>query len=439
MVKRSIQLLAILSLVVGALLLATGCGAPSGGGSGSAPSTAPKSEASKSEAPKSEAQKPSGTPIKIGQVVDLSALGADVGEYEKKGAQLFVDELNAKGGLLGRPVELITRDGKGAVADAVNQARDLLYSENVDFLMTGTNSSYAVAISDLAKQAKKILMAETANDEFTMDKGHRYAFRVPNVIAMTQASSAATYAKQKLADKKRYYLIGHDYAFGRMVIADFKHRIKEAVPGVEFVGESYVKLTETDYNPYITAIMQAKPDVVYFAWQVGVPFFKQASPYQLSQKVQLLSGYWGGVQDVMTMPKEDLPVGAVVGGIPWYGLDSSENKAFVDAFKKKWDLYPKPTSYYDYISLQVLTAGIKKAGTTDTEKVVAALEGLEAETVLGKLKIRDFDHQAVTPYWLGTVKWDDNLKMGVIGDITKLDTASFLPTADDVAKSRKSR
>lgn len=414
------RLLAVVaSLILSVLLLAVGCG-QSGGGQRN---------------PQGSQQKP----IRIGQIVDLSGLGADLGEYERKAAQLFAEQINAKGGLLGRPLEIITRDGKGSTPEAVNQARDLIYSQNVDFLMTGTNSAYALAVSEMAQQAKKIMFSQCANDDFTMAKGHRYAFRVPNIIARMQAYAASEYAMKRFPEKKRYYLISHDYAFGRTVVANFKRRIKELNPDVEFVGESYVKLTETDYNPYITAILQAKPDVVFFAWQVGVPFYKQAAPYALSQKIQLLSAYWGGVQDMMTLAKEDLPVGAVVGGIPWYALNTRQNQDFVSAFRQKYGVPPKPSAYFDYMTLQVLSEAIQRAGSVDTEKIIQVLEGLETETLVGRVKIRPFDHQGTTPYWLGTVKWDDSLNMGVISDIVQLDTEQFLPTASEIEEMRKGK
>ncbi|GAB6173954.1 ABC transporter substrate-binding protein [Paradesulfitobacterium aromaticivorans] len=379
------------------------------------------------------------TPIKIGLIVDLSGPGADLGEYESRGAQLCVEEYNGKAGVVGRPIELIVRDGKGSSSEAVNQARDLLYSQNVDFIMTGTNSSYALAVSDMAKQAKKIMFSENANDAFTMESGHQYAFRVPNITALTQAYSASKYAVEKFPEKKRYYFIAHDYAFGRTVIDDFKKDIKKLNPSVEFVGESYVKLDETNYNSYITAIQQAQPDVVYFAWQTGVPFFKQAAPYQLSQKIQLLSGYWGGVQDMMTLSKADLPLNAVVGGIPWYGLQNKENQDFVAAFQKKYNVPPKPSAYFDYMSMQVLMQGITKAGTIDTDKVIKALEGLDAETIIGKVQMRAFDHQGAAPYWLGTVKWDDKLNTGVISNTVQVDTNPALPTAAEIEQMRKNK
>lgn len=415
------RLLVIAGLVAVLLLLVTGCGQ------------------SKVKGQVRPSQDLSQKPIRIGQIIDLSGLTADHGDYQNKAAELFLQEINAKGGLLGRPLQIITRDGKNSTPEAVNQARDLLYSQNVDFLMTGTNTAYALAVLDMAEQAKKIVFSQDSSNDF-VKKGYRYAFRVPYLIAHMQGNAAAKYATEKFPQKKRYYLIAHDMAFGRMVVADFKKRIQELQPDVQIVGEAYVKPTETDYNPYITAILQAQPDIVFFAWQVGIPFYKQAAAYQLSQKVQLLSAYWGGVQDMMVLPKEELPVGAVVGGIPWYGIKTAENEAFVNAFKQKYGVPPKPTAYFEYVTLQVLAEAIRKAGSLETEKVIQVLEsGLEVDTILGKVKMRGLDHQGTLPYYLGTVKWDDTLQMGVISDIIQLDTEQFLPSANEVEQMRKSK
>ncbi len=436
MLKHCPKFLTVCVLTLAILVSSVTCSQPAAN-----TSQKPSSEGSKSEVAKTEPSKTESTnktPIRVGQVIDLSGLTADHGDFQNKAAQLFVEETNAKGGILGRPLEVISRDGKASTPDAVNQARDLIYSENVDLMIGGTNTSYALAILDMANQAKKVLLSQDSSDDF-VKQNYRYVFRVPYLISAMQAKAAAAYAVEKYPTKKRYYLIGHDMAFGRTVVGGFKQRIQELDPNVQIIGEAYVKPTETDYNPYITAILQAQPDVVFFAWQVGIPFFKQSAPYQLSQKVQLLSAYWGGVQDMMILSKDELPVGAVVGGPPWYGIKTPENDAFVAAFKKKHNIEPKPTAYFEYITLQVMAEAIKKAGTTDSDKLVQALEGLEVDTVLGKIKIRALDHQGTPPYWMGTVKWDDKLKFGVISDVLQFDTEKFLPTAAEVQKQRESK
>jgi len=414
---RVVQILAILISLISGLVVVGCAGSASQNGS-------PTTESSR-------------TPIKIGVVVDLSGTGALLGSDEKKAAQLFTEEYNGREGVGSGPIELIVRDGKTSVSEAVSQARDLLYSENVDFIMTGADSQYALAISDMAKQTKTIMFSNNSNNAYTMEAGHKYAFRVPNIVEMTQAYSASKYAMEHFADKKRYYLIAHDYAFGRSVVDSFKKDMKELNPSVEFVGESYVKLTETDYNSYITAILQSNPDVVFYAWMTGVPFYKQAAPYNLSQKMQMLSGYWGGVQDLMVLGKAEIPVGAVVGSYPWYGLKNKENQDFVAAFQNKYGEAPKPSAYYVYMSMQVITQGIAKAGTLDTDEVIRALEGLNADTIVGKVAMRAFDHQGVVPYWLGTARWDEKLGTGVIDDIVEIDTKPAMPTKQEIEQMRK--
>ena len=162
-----------------------------------------------------QAQAPTGKPIVIGMIAEQSGPLGFYGQETTRSAQIFVDQLNSRGGLLGRPVSLIVRDSKTAVNEAVRHARDLTQSENVDFLMHSISSAECVAVGNVAKQAKKILFSACGNDDFTTKAGGRYIFRVPNVVARTQGYAAADYATQKLKGAgKRYYTIAHDFAAG---------------------------------------------------------------------------------------------------------------------------------------------------------------------------------------------------------------------------------
>src|SRR3977135_146125 len=110
------------------------------------------------------AQTPTGTPIKLGLIAELTGALSFYGAEPKLPAELMVKQINASGGILGRAVELIVRDSKNAVNEAVRQARDLLLTENVDFLLHSINSAECVGVSGIAKQAKKILLSNCAND-----------------------------------------------------------------------------------------------------------------------------------------------------------------------------------------------------------------------------------------------------------------------------------
>ena len=149
------------------------------------------------------AQTPSGAPIRLGLIAELSGPLAFYGAETNRAATVMVKEINASGGLLGRPVELISRDSKGTVTEAVRQARDLLLTENVDFLLHSISSAECIGVSSVAKQAQKILISNCANDDFTGKDGNNYAFRIVNITTRTQGYAGAEYIHKNLMARVR--------------------------------------------------------------------------------------------------------------------------------------------------------------------------------------------------------------------------------------------
>ncbi|MBI3075748.1 MAG: ABC transporter substrate-binding protein [Deltaproteobacteria bacterium] len=378
-----------------------------------------------------------GQPIKIGFIGELSGLLAQYGEDSLRAAELFVEQTNQRGGVLGRKVELIVRDDKTRPDEAVRHARDLIFAERVDFLVHSISSFACLGVSEVAKQARKLVFSSCAIDDFTIEKGHPYAFRIPNIITRTQGRAAAQYAATHFPQKKRYYLIGHDFSFGRRTIEFFKGKLRELVPGAEIVGEAWPKLGETNYAPYITSILNARPDVLMFVMATAIPFFTQAQPYGLTQKMEVLSAYWGGSDEMRILKREHLPVGAIVGGFPWYGMDNPLNRAFVADFKKKHGREPRTASYFISITLEFLTEAIRRAGTIETEKVIEKLEGMALETAVGKVTLRPGDHQGTTPHWMGKVQYDGRLGYGVLTSLVQVPAEQFLPGPAELQRIRQ--
>jgi branched-chain amino acid transport system substrate-binding protein len=380
---------------------------------------------------------PAGKPYVMGLIAEQSGPLSYYGMETTRAAEIVVKELNDQGGLMGRPVRLVERDSKSNVAEAVRQARDLLYSENVDILFHSINSAECVAVGGIAKQAQKIMFSNCANEDFTGKDGGPTLFRVPNITARTQAYAAVAYVQQNMpGNGKRVFTIAQDFAFGRGAIGLVRQRLTELDSTTQFVGEAWPKLTEASYAPYITAMIDAKPQVVYYFWGAGIPFWQQAASYDLPSKFAMVSSYWGGSDDLQSLPQQSIPTGAVMGGIPWYAVEGPENQAFIDAYQKAYGKKPFTAAYMEYITMQVFRAGVAKAGSLETDQLAKALEGLQVNTVVGPVTIRPFDHQGTTPLWTGKAAWDSKLGIGVLTDIIKLPTAKFLPSEDEIKKAR---
>lgn len=381
---------------------------------------------------------PQGKPITIGMIAEQSGALGFYGQETSRAAQIIVKQINASGGLLGRPVRLIVRDSKSTVSEAVRHARDLAFTENVDILMHSISSAECIGVASIAKQAQKIMFSSCGHDDLTGKEGGKFIFRIPNITARTQGYAAAEYVTKTLKPAgNRFYAIAHDFAFPRGAVDNFKVHLKRLKPTVEFIGDSWPKVTEPSYASFITAMIEAKPDVVFYAWAIGISFWQQSASYQLIQKFPLVSSYWGGSDEMQRLSKETIPTGAVMGGFPWYAIEGDLNEQFVKEFRAAYNAPPLTPAYFQLITMQALRSGVAKAKTIDTDALIAALEGMTFDSVLGPITIRQFDHQGTTPLWTGKAAWDEKRNIGVITDVVKLQTDSYLPSEEEIRKARQ--
>src|SRR6185436_18091618 len=188
--------------------------------------------------------------IKVGMPMPLSGPPALFGEPASKGAQMFVDEINAKGGVLGRKLELIVRDSKADANEAVRQARELILKDNVEFLVGTLTSAEGPAVSVVAKENKIPFIAPIPKtDQLTApDKLHPYVFRVAANTTMEGRSAAEIVARWPVT---RVATMSFDYAYGQDVTKAFVEHLKKIKPSAEIVDQQWPKLGEQDYNPFI--------------------------------------------------------------------------------------------------------------------------------------------------------------------------------------------
>src|SRR5688500_14907404 len=227
-------------------------------------------------------------PIKVGFPMIMSGPGALFGEPASKGAQMFVEETNAKGGVLGRKLQLIVRDSKGDANEAVRVSRELILKDNVDFLVGTLTSAEGPAVSPIARENKVLFIAPiTKTDMLTAPQNlHPYVFRTAATTTTEGRSAAEVMAKWQ--DVKRVGTMSYDYAYGQDVTRAFVEHIKRLRPDIEIVDQQWPKLTEQDYTPFINAQLSRKPDAVFSSlWGGGfLTFAKQARPLQLFEALK---------------------------------------------------------------------------------------------------------------------------------------------------------
>ena len=338
-------------------------------------------------------------PIRIGELNSYKAIPAFLEPY-KKGWELAVDEINAAGGINGRKIEVISRDDNASPGDAVRVAEELVSREKVALLTGGFLSHVGLAISSFAKQQKVLFIAaEPLTDKLVWENGNAYTFRLR---ASTYMQVHMLVEEAVKLGKKRWALVYPNYEYGQSAIASFKALMKEKQPGVEFVAEQAPPLGKIEAGAVAQAIADAKPDAIFnvtFGPDLQ-KFVREGTTRGIFSNVAVFS-LLGGEPEYLDPLKSEAPIGWYVTGYPWDQIKTPEHDKFLAAYRSKWNDYPRLGSVVGYAALHSVAAMLKKAGGTDTDKMLQAMAGLEVETPFGRIVYRDIDHQSTMGAYVG--------------------------------------
>ncbi len=372
--------------------------------------------------------------IKIGEINSYKAQPAFLEPY-KKGMDLAVEEINAKGGINGKKLELITRDDNGSPGDTVRMAEELVSREKVDLLAGAFLSNTGMALADFAKQKKFFYLAgEPLTDKMTWQGGNQYTFRLRPGTYMQAAMLVPEAVKLK---KKRWAIVYPNYEYGQSATAAFKQLLKAAQPDVEFVAEQATPLGKVDAGSVVQALADAKPDAIFnvlFGADLS-RFVREGNTRGLFKERAVIS-VLTGEPEYLDPLRDEAPNGWIVTGYPWYGIQTPEHKAFFLAYHGKYKDYPRLGSVVGYSMIMSAAAGIAKAKGTESDKLVAAFKGLQVSSPFGKITYRAEDHQSTMGAFVGKTKNEGG--KGVMVDYVYLDGADarFQPSAADIKKSR---
>jgi branched-chain amino acid transport system substrate-binding protein len=351
-------------------------------------------------------------PIRIGEINSYKALPAFLEPY-KMGMDLAVDEINASGGVIGRPLELITRDDSATPGDAVRVAQALVTRERVDVLAGTFLSHIGLAVSDFARQKRIFFLAsEPLTDKLVWEQGNEYTFRLR---PSTYMQVAMLVPEAVAMNKKRWALVYPNYEYGQSGVETFKELMRQAQPDVEFVAEQATPLGKIDAGSVTQALADAKPDAIFnmlFAADLA-KFVREGNTRGLFDDVEVVS-LLTGEPEYLDPLKNETPEGWLVTGYPWYGIQTPEHEAFLQAYQAKFDDYPRLGSIVGYATIKSLAAGIKKAGSVETDQLIQAFKGLTVQTPFGEITYRAQDHQSTMGSFVGRTKQVDG--QGVTGD-----------------------
>ena len=371
--------------------------------------------------------------IKIGELNSYKVFPAFLEPY-KKGMELALEEINRAGGVNGRKLELVSRDDGGNPGDAVRVAEELITRENVA-LLTGTfASNIGLAVSNLAAQRKIVFIAaEPLTDKMVWENGNRYTFRLRASTYMQTAMLIPEAVKLK---KVRWAIVYPNYEYGQSATASFKKLLSRAQPGVQFITEQAPPLGKIDAGAVVQALIDAKPEAIFsslFAADLQ-KFVREGNLRGLFKNTSVFN-LLGGEPEYLDPLKEETPEGWWVTGYPWSEIRTPAHQKFLDAYRKRWNDYPRLGSVVGYSAIYSAANAIRKAGGTDTEKLIAALKGLEMDTPFGPIVYRAHDHQSTMGAYVGQLSARSG--KGRMVNWRFADGANFLPPFEEVRILRK--
>jgi len=370
--------------------------------------------------------------IKIGELNSYKVFPAFLEPY-RKGMELAQDEINATGGIGGRRIEIVSRDDNGNPGDAVRVAEELISREKVALLMGTFASNVGLAVADLAKQRRILFIAsEPLTDKIVWENGNAYTYRLRASTFMQTAMLVPEAAK---LGKKRWAIVYPNYEYGQAATATFKRQmIARAGCGIEFV-EQAVPLGKIEPGPVVQALVDAKPDAI-FSSLFGPDLARFVREGQLRGlfKDRPVFNLLGGEPEYLDPLKDEAPVGWWVTGYPWYSIETPAHQRFRDAYQKRFNDYPRLGSVVGYSAVMSAAAAMRKAGSLDTPKLLAAMRNLEVDTPFGKVVYRAIDNQSTMGAYIGRTDVRDG--KGVMVDWRYADGKDFLPPDDEVRRMR---
>ncbi len=351
--------------------------------------------------------------VKIGMVEPFSGPQEPYGRGFLAAVQFAVDEQNAKGGLLGKKIELLHEDNEFKPDVTVKRARKLILEDKVNFLTGCIGTPMAVALNQVATSYKTIMIQYAAAGDLIQGKEFSpYGFRIGQNIYNLGASTAQLMAVKPY---RNYYAVQPDFAAGRESDLLIKNILKSQAPQTKVVGTEFTPFGTKDFGPYLTKMAAAKPDALLVGLY-GVElinFIKQARKMGFASPFPIFSMF---VLDPYVI--KELKDDAVGVHTTWeyeLRIKSPENQAMIKKFndqhKNDNDLitwWPSANLGTALLAWKMTFAAVEKAGSLDPEKIIATLENFQWKGPAGTWTMRKCDHQVMLPMYGGVVEGGAN-------------------------------
>jgi branched-chain amino acid transport system substrate-binding protein len=332
--------------------------------------------------------------IKIGFPVPLTGPYGTEAADQVRCAQLAIAEFNEAGGLDGRHAELLERDDKLNPGEAATRALELIEKDKVDYIVGSLSASVQLAINNVTKQRKVLFNSISQSDQIVASPDFSpYTFHEAMTPHLT-AGAVGRYAFPKFG--KKVVFLTADYAYGYEMVAGFQAAGKEF--GIEVLADIRHPLGTTDFSALLPRIQSLKPDILVLVnfgrdQQIAA---KQATDFGLKRTTKIITP--------ILLYTARVAAGAqafegILGGTSYYwGVEKTiaTAKTFNDRYRKAYDnKVPSDYGALGYAGVRAVLSAVKAAGTTDTDKVIAAMSGMKYDYYKGPESYRPCDHQAV--------------------------------------------
>jgi len=351
-------------------------------------------------------------PIKIAQVVGLTGFLEAYAKQSVNGFQLGL-EYATKGTMkvLDRPIQVITKDTQAKPEVGKQMLAEAFKDDKADLAVGGVSSPVAKAMLPVAEEFKKILIVEPAvADSITGEDWNRYIFRTGRNSSQDAVSNALAIAKPGVV----IATLAQDYAFGRDGVKAYKEAAE--AKGAKVIHEEYAPINTNDFTAPVQRIIQAMKDekgdkYIFIIWAgKGNPF--KIAEMKLDEKYGIKISTGGNILDALALYK---PLEGMKGSIYYYyEIPKNEmNDWLVKEHMKRFDSPPDFFTCGGFAAAMAVVAAIEKAKSTDTEKLIAAMEGMHFQTPKGEMVFRPEDHQALQSMYVFSIKVDPNVKWAI--------------------------
>jgi len=381
-------------------------------------------------------------PYHLGVALAVTGTGALYCKDGVDAIKLAVDEINKKGGFLGKhPIKHFVRDTQTKPDVAVRETKDLILRDKVRCVLGTYSSACAVAIKPVCQEYKVLHIPAISNSEnITKVNFSPYTYQVvPNSYMQAKAVVLGVAELAKKKGWKEYVTIASDYEWGRSTQGNTVSLLKQLAPDLKLKKEFWPALGETQFTSYITAIMAEKPDFVIgsVASKDNVAWMQQAKGYGFFEKIP----YPGSLISVseLIIQAKTLTRGMVgLCRAPFFAhLDVPMMADFVKNFKAKYNRYPSDWAVMEYDAVYALKQGIEKAKSIDTEKVKDAMKEMTIDTTRGRLTFRKIDNQLSCSSYLGVVADDPKYPFPIYHDLVEVKGPDSWAPEEEILEARK--